>query len=338
MITSWPLYGSRKRETVTIKGRADRGAEAGDGTATPGGIRCSLSGLAPQASATTAVGLLTVTTPVAWRTANAASRGRALTSPRCRYWMPGTLRARRMSQAAGLVTTCALSTACGRKRSASTTAAALSHAMAPLCPRIRGFLTRRISTGSSRSNSRAPGASNVKTRASMFCQCRTNPCISRWMPPGAGGKSGVSTRTRARCRTRRAAGRSRRGSADDPALPSRLHYLTLSLIPLTADPADHEPDQRGDRIVAAVEPLAKTDHEHTDQREHDDIRRPQVEPDNPAQYAHDHDHEEHSSQQPQLDEGVQEVDFRPGQVYAAPGADDVGRYRADAKRILQALL
>src|SRR6266550_6707577 len=158
------------------------------------------------------------------------------------------------------------------------------------------------------------------------------------MPPGDGGKSGVTTRTRACCCTRGAAGRSCPDSAEVMALPSRLSHLGLVQIPLMADPANQEPDDRGDRIVAAVEPLAESDREHTNQCKHEQVRRPAVEAANPAQDAHHYEREKHSTGQAELDEGIQEIDFGPRHVNTAPGTNYVGRYRADSKRILQGLL
>src|SRR6266704_5380354 len=143
------------------------------------------------------------------------------------------------------------------------------------------------------------------------------------MPPGDGGKSGVTTSTRARCSARKTAGRSRCDSADVMALPSRLSHLGLIQIPLTAYPTDQKPDERGDRVVAAVEPLAESHREHTNQCKHNHVGRPLVEADNPAQDAHDYEREKHSSWQAQLDEGVQEIDFGPCHVNTAPGANYV---------------
>ena len=89
----------------------------------------------------------------------------------------------------------ALSTVCGRKRTASRMAAALSAAIAAGrgAPFVR---TRRTVTGWVASYSRAPTHVSVTTRVVIRGTCVAMRSTSSWIPPVAGGKSGVTTSSR----------------------------------------------------------------------------------------------------------------------------------------------
>src|SRR3984885_7382454 len=91
---------------------------------------------------------------------------------------------------------CRLRTACGRKRSASPSAAALSSRLRAL----RGSAPapiRLTSSPAASSYSPAPGESSVSTRVCIPCRPLASRCATSWMPPLAGGKSGVRISSRA---------------------------------------------------------------------------------------------------------------------------------------------
>src|SRR2546426_12403103 len=98
-----------------------------------------------------------------------------------------------MARAARPALTCPLRTTSGRKRKAAATAAAFRSAPADSGRPAGGRGTRSVRRPASRSNSPAPGELRVITQASTVRQFDTSRCIRSWIPPNAGGKSGVRT-------------------------------------------------------------------------------------------------------------------------------------------------
>src|SRR6185437_14379747 len=186
------------RATVRIVGGTSSSGLGSPGTSVPLPITCTARARAPVAATSPAVYSLTAIDALARSAANAASRGLAPISSAWKYCTVRAPVAPAMAAAAGLVTMCMLSVTCGRSASPRASATALSRALRPprSAPPPRTLRVRTPLSASKRAAPSDAGATTVVSNASSMPLA--NRWATTWMPPGAGGKSGVRISRRGR--------------------------------------------------------------------------------------------------------------------------------------------
>src|SRR5882757_5890132 len=154
----------------------------------------------------------------------------------------------RTAEAPGAVTAWPLTTTSGRNRAPCHSPVALSRAFEILFPPDSQLPAVTTSTPVTGSGSSAPKAS-VTTRVSVSRRLATRRLITSWIPPGAGGKSGVRTRARTAASARHRLDGSNEALAEHRAVPPhRVGANPVRLVGLGIEVLH----RTGDRLRALV--------------------------------------------------------------------------------------